>query len=81
MSFEIYIPSHTDDSGEQEPERVVGTGESEEAAWRTVRRHLCFTAQIHLIARCHVREIARLPVLGHVRPPIYQCPSVRVVAA
>jgi hypothetical protein len=58
MSFEIYIPSHTDDWGEQQPERVIGTGESEEAAWRTVRRHLCFTAQIHLIARCHVREIA-----------------------
>jgi hypothetical protein len=39
MSFEIYIPSHTDDWGEQ------------------------------------------ALVLGHVRPPIYQCPSVGVVAA
>lgn len=61
MSFEIYMPSCPDDWGEQKPERVFGTGETEEAAWRTVRRHLCFTAQIHLIAHCHVREISPRP--------------------
>jgi hypothetical protein len=61
MSFEIYMPSHMDDWGEQHPQRVFGTGEGEEAAWRTARRHLCFTAQIHLIGRCRVREIATPP--------------------
>ena len=58
MSFEICIPSHTDDWGEQQPERVFGTGDTEAAAWRTARRRLCFTAQIHLVARCQVRKIA-----------------------
>ena len=58
MSFEIYIPSHTDDWGEQQPDRVFGTGDTEAAAWRTARRRLCFTAQIHLVARCQVRKIA-----------------------
>ena len=66
MSFEIYMPPHTDDWGEQQPERVFGTGETEAAAWRTARRRLCFTAQIHLIARCHAREIAPPPA-----PPVF----------
>src|SRR4051794_28287960 len=65
MSFEIYMPSHTDDWGEQQPDRVFGTGETEAAAWRTARRRLCFTAQIHLIAGCHVREISPPPA-----PPV-----------
>jgi hypothetical protein len=66
MSFEI-IPSHTDDWGEQQPDRVVGTGETEAAAWRTARRRLCSTAEIHLVARCRVREIIPPPP----DPPIF----------
>jgi hypothetical protein len=57
MSFEICIPSHTDDWGEQRPDRVFGTGDTEAAAWRTARRRLCFTGQIHLVGRCQVRKI------------------------
>jgi hypothetical protein len=57
MSFEICIPSHTDDWGEQQPDRVFGTGDTEAAAWRTARRRLCFTGQIHLVGRCQVRKI------------------------
>ena len=45
MSFEIYMPSYTDDWGEQQPDRVFGTGETEAAAWHTARRRLCFTAR------------------------------------
>jgi hypothetical protein len=60
MSFEICIPSHTDDWGEQQPDRVFGTGNTEAAAWRTARRRLCFTGQIHLVARCQVRKITPL---------------------
>ena len=61
MSFEIYMPPYTDDWGEQQPERVIGTGETEATAWHTARRHLCFTAQIHLVTRCHVRKIGPPP--------------------
>jgi hypothetical protein len=38
MSFEIHIPSHTDDCGEQQPDRVVGTGKTEAAAFALRQR-------------------------------------------
>jgi hypothetical protein len=38
MSFEIHIPSHTDDWGEQQPDRVVGTGKTEAAAFALRQR-------------------------------------------
>jgi hypothetical protein len=66
MSFEVYMPSHTDDWGDQQPERVLGTGETESAAWRTARRHLCFNAQMHLVAGCRVRQITPPPA-----PPLF----------
>jgi hypothetical protein len=60
MSFEIHIPSHTDEWGEQQPDRVVGTG-------KNGSRRLCSTAEIHLVARCRVREIIPPPP----DPPIF----------
>jgi hypothetical protein len=66
MVFEVYVPSHTNEWGEQQSESVYGTGETEAAAWRTARRHLCFVARIHLLARCRVREIT-LPAA----PPLF----------